>query len=132
MMNGVKNMPMKPKRACAVPNCPELAAVGMYCEKHRKEENHWYNKYGRTDDEKKRYGAEWQRIRNRYIMKHPLCEKCRSEQRVAMAREVHHIVPIDHGGSHEDSNLMALCKPCHSRITAESGDRWSKKKVYTY
>jgi hypothetical protein len=19
---------------------------------------------------------------------------------------------------------MALCKPCHSRITAESGDRW--------
>ena len=30
------------------------------------------------------------------------------------------------GGSSYPDNLMALCKACHSRITAESGDRWGR------
>ncbi|MGY0278927.1 HNH endonuclease [Limosilactobacillus reuteri] len=29
-------------------------------------------------------------------------------------------MPLEHGGTNEFKNLMALCKPCHSRITA----RW--------
>ena len=40
------------------------------------------------------------------------------------AQEVHHILPLSRGGSHDDANLMALCKPCHSEITARDGDRW--------
>ena len=40
------------------------------------------------------------------------------------AQEVHHILPLSRGGTHEDANLMALCKPCHSEITARDGDRW--------
>ena len=40
------------------------------------------------------------------------------------AQEVHHILPLSRGGTHDDSNLMALCKPCHSEITARDGDRW--------
>jgi 5-methylcytosine-specific restriction protein A len=27
------------------------------------------------------------------------------------------------------SNLMSLCKSCHSRITAESGDRWGRSDL---
>lgn len=42
------------------------------------------------------------------------------------AAEVHHIVPLSAGGTHDESNLMALCKPCHSRITAREGGRWAK------
>ena len=29
--------------------------------------------------------------------------------------------------TNEFKNLMALCKPCHSRITAQMDDRWHKK-----
>lgn len=36
--------------------------------------------------------------------------------------EVHHILPLEKGGTHNEDNLMALCKPCHSRITAEMGE----------
>jgi len=38
--------------------------------------------------------------------------------------EVHHIKPLAEGGTHDDSNLMALCKSCHSKIHTERGDRW--------
>ena len=41
--------------------------------------------------------------------------------------ESHHILPLSRGGTHAESNLMALCKPCHSRITALDGDRWNTR-----
>jgi len=49
------------------------------------------------------------------------------EGRITPAEEVHHVLPLSHGGTHSEDNLMALCKSCHSRITAEMGDRWNKK-----
>ncbi len=41
--------------------------------------------------------------------------------------EVHHKVPLSEGGTHEESNLVSLCKECHARIHAERGDRWHNK-----
>jgi len=86
--------------------------------------NTQYNKYERPYDSNERYGSAWRKIRNRYIKVHPLCEECLKAERLTPAQEVHHILPLGHGGTNDDSNLMSLCKPCHSRITAESGDRW--------
>jgi 5-methylcytosine-specific restriction protein A len=37
------------------------------------------------------------------------------EDVLTRAEEVHHIKPLAQGGTHDDENLMALCKPCHSR-----------------
>lgn len=34
------------------------------------------------------------------------------------------ILPLSKGGTHVESNLMALCKRCHSEITAREGGRW--------
>ncbi|WP_172838120.1 HNH endonuclease signature motif containing protein [Terriglobus roseus] len=50
---------------------------------------------------------------------------CLDEQRVTPATEVHHIIPIrtDPTKRLDRSNLMSLCKPCHSRITATSLDK---------
>ena len=118
-------MPMKPKRPCSYPGCPKLTD-GRYCEEHQKLMNQKYEKYGRPKEEKKRYGYRWTKIRAAYIGQHPLCEQCLKEGRVTKAEEVHHIVPLGHGGTHDFRNLMALCKPCHSRITALMGDRWHK------
>ena len=89
--------------------------------------NRQYEKYGRSKEEKRQYGYRWKKLRAAYISQHPLCEQCLKEGRVTRAEEVHHIVPLSHGGKHEFSNLMSLCKSCHSRITAAMGDRWGHK-----
>ena len=101
-------MPKKPKRPCSYPGCPRLTD-GRYCEEHAKLEAKRYEKCDRNPASRRRYGRAWKRIRDRYAAAHPLCELCLKEGRLTPVEEVHHIVP---------------CKPCHSRITTEMGDRW--------
>lgn len=119
-------MPYKPKRPCAYPGCGRLADSGQYCAEHLKVMNGCYNQYQRDPASNKRYGRTWKRIRDRYIKAHPLCEECKKASRLMPAEEVHHILPLSHGGTNDTNNLMALCKSCHSRISAESGDRWGR------
>ena len=61
-------------------------------------------------------------------MSHPLCEMCEQDGRLTKANEVHHVLPLSQGGTHDESNLMSLCKSCHSKITAKTGDRWHNRK----
>ena len=117
-------MPYKPKRSCAYPGCGRLAEREQYCAKHQKVMDRHYNQFQRDPASNKRYGRACKRIRDRYIKSHPLCEECEKQDKLAAAEEVHHIIPLSKCGGNEKSNLMSLCKSCHSRITAESGDRW--------
>ena len=94
-------MPYKPKRPCSYPGCPRLTS-GRYCEEHQKIITAHYNKHQRDPASKRRYGRAWK----------------------TPAEEVHHILPLSKGGTHVESNLMALCKRCHSEITAREGGRW--------
>lgn len=119
-------MPKKPKRPCSYPGCPKLTD-GRFCYEHQKQENQRYEKYDRSPEMKKRYGRAWKRIRDRHITQYPLCEMCKNHGRLTPAEEVHHILPLSQGGTHEDSNLMSLCKSCHSEITAKEGGRWTSK-----
>ncbi|WP_094551422.1 HNH endonuclease [Petroclostridium xylanilyticum] len=116
-------MPRKPKRPCSFPGCLELTE-GRFCEQHAKQEAARYEKYDRDPATRKRYGRSWKRIRDRYIAAHPLCEECKRKGKITPAEEVHHILPLSKGGTHAESNLMSLCTPCHSAITARDGDRW--------
>ena len=120
-------MPTSPKRPCRYPGCPGLAATGeQYCPQHKVQAERFYNKYQRPND-KNAYGRAWKRIRDRYIAAHPLCEQCKKDGRMTPAQEVHHILPLSKGGTHAEENLMALCTPCHSAITAKDGDRWHSR-----
>lgn len=121
-------MPSKPKRPCSFPGCPKLTH-GRFCEEHAKLEARRYEKYDRDPAVRRRYGRAWKRIRDRYIAAHPLCEECKKQGKLTPAEEVHHVIPLSRGGTHAESNLMALCKPCHSAITARDGDRWRKNKA---
>ena len=113
-------MPHKPKRPCSFPNCPALTD-DSFCPQHQSVMTARYNHHERDPKTRRRYGSGWQRIRARQLAAEPLCEVCRLEGRVTPAREVHHIMPLTAGGTHDPANLMSLCKPCHSRITlAES------------
>ena len=123
-------MPKMPKHPCGFPGCPNLTD-GRYCEEHVRQENRRYERYQRDPATKRRYGRAWQRIRNRYAAAHPFCEECYKKGVLTPTEEIHHITPLAHGGTHADDNLMALCKPCHSRITVEMGDRWPRRE-YTY
>lgn len=118
-------MPFKPKRPCSYPGCPNLTD-GRFCEKHAKEEARRYEKYDREPSVRKNYGRTWKRIRDRYITAHPLCEQCQKRGKMTAATEVHHIKPLSQGGTSEYTNLMALCTPCHSEITAREGGRWKR------
>ena len=90
------------------------------------------NNYVRHDKAKDIYNnvyntARWRKLRQAYLMQHPLCELCEKEGKVKEATEVHHITPIsnandelsmkDLGFNHD--NLMALCEECHHKIHNE-------------
>ena len=117
-------MPYAPRRGCAYGKCKQMAVLGsQYCEEHKKLADKQYNRYSRPADTGKRYGMKWKKARDRHAKEHPLCEKCLTEGRVTMMDEVHHIVPVSRGGTHDDSNLMSLCRSCHNRIHHDLGDR---------
>ena len=63
-------------------------------------------------------------IRDKYAAEHPFCEKCYERGVLVPVEEIHHKLPLSEGGTHDRSNLIALCKSCHSQIHAKRGDRW--------
>ncbi len=67
------------------------------------------------------YGLET--IRDKYAKVHLLCERCLKEGMVTLMEEVHHILPVNRGGTNDASNLMSLCRSCHNKIHIELGDR---------
>ena len=111
-------MPRKAKRPCRYRGCPRLTdSSSGYCPEHEKLHAKHYDKYFRSPEHNKRYGSKWRKLRARFLNAHPLCEQCRLQGRYTLATEVHHIKPLADGGTNDLSNLMPLCKSCHSRIT---------------
>jgi 5-methylcytosine-specific restriction protein A len=89
---------------CAEPRCPVILEHRGYCQEHRRA--------GQSSTPG--YGRKWRRVRDRFIQAHPTCDLCD-----APAADVHH---RDHrspteGGANEWSNLQALCRSCHRRLT---------------
>ena len=112
----VTHMPYKAKRPCKYPGCPNLTDRD-YCAEHISQVRYEYEHYRRDPDTKKRYDSRWRKIRALYVKAHPLCEECLKHGRTTPVEQVHHIVPLSDGGTHDFSNLMSLCKSCHSAIT---------------
>lgn len=65
-------------------------------------------------------------VTGRYCAEHPFCEKCYERGVLVPVEEIHHKLPLSEGGTHDQSNLIALCKSCHSQIHAKRGDCWGK------
>ncbi len=67
------------------------------------------------------YDEPWQRLRRAVLMRRPLCQDCESEGIMREANELHHKRKISDRPDLrlDESNLLALCKPCHSRRTAK-------------
>jgi 5-methylcytosine-specific restriction protein A len=108
-------MPAQFLHPCSYPGCPNVIREGRYCPAHKTIASREYNQTQRSADSNKIYGRRWRTIRDLYIAKHPLCEECFSQGKLTPADEVHHIVPVDQGGTHADENLQALCQSCHTK-----------------
>ena len=124
-------LPRLPKKPCKYPGCPNLTEK-TYCEEHEKEMNRAYEKYGRDKAVRRKYGRAWKRIRDKYVSQHPFCERCFEKGRLVPVDEVHHIKPLSEGGTHDQGNLIALCKSCHAKIHADRGDYQGSKKYHVY
>ena len=67
------------------------------------------------------YGATWQRVRDGYIARNPLCQEPGCS---AFAVDVDHVVPIRAGGTHKHANLQSLCRLHHARKTQADKARY--------
>lgn len=70
---------------------------------------------------------QWKKLRNYYIMNHPLCENCFKYGLVTPATQTHHKKPFMLGKTSEEQrelcfsedNLMSLCTSCHQLLHKE-------------
>ena len=66
----------------------------------------------------------WRDLRDWYIQRHPLCERCFEQGKITPAEHVHHKTPFLTGITKSDKfalltdpdNLMSVCAPCHKMI----------------
>ena len=122
-------MPTKPLKPCAVSGCPNLTD-GIYCDKHKKEDNRNYTKFHRDEKANKFYSSkEWRTLRKAFLSTHPLCVECIKEGKYTPAKIVDHIVPIRFGGKPLDaSNLQSLCWNCHTKKSNLEGSSGFHRK----
>ncbi len=57
--------------------------------------------------------------RKRRLAAEPLCRDCAAKGIVTPATVPDHIIPLEHDGPDDDSNIRCLCEPCHLIRTAE-------------
>lgn len=70
----------------------------------------------------KNYPGDWSDRREKVLERSGhVCNNCNRDD---PPLEVHHIVPISQGGSHQLSNLVALCPRCHK---AAHGDEMAPR-----
>jgi len=110
--------PIKPKRPCTHPGCPELVDSGR-CEKHRVQQR-LQSQSRRDNAHLHLYSTEWKKIRARKLREDPLCAECEKQGRLVLATVCDHIVP--HKGDltlfYDYDNLQGLCTRCHAVKTA--------------
>jgi 5-methylcytosine-specific restriction protein A len=112
-------MALSAPKTCTRSGCPGLVTNGRCsnCGKDRKRWQPSQNRDERLSAAARGYDSRWRKVRRMILSKSPLCVDCYRQQIVTEASEVHHIKAIRDGGTNEESNLMPLCKPCHSTRT---------------
>nr|WP_084233537.1 HNH endonuclease signature motif containing protein [Papillibacter cinnamivorans] len=122
-------MPSRSLHFCAHSGCFELT-TNKYCAEHADQD-----RCDRNDRDRMRgsaaergYNARWQKARDGFLAKHPLCESCMQSGKLVPATVVDHIKP--HKGDKalfwDSSNWQALCKRCHDIKTAKENGRWGR------
>jgi len=118
LRSGDCTLPSRPARPCSHSGCSAITHA-RWCPRHAAEyaDTERARQARRPSAAARGYGAAWQRARAEHLAIEPLCRQCGS-----VAREVHHLHPIDQGGTHDHANLASLCVNCHHRVTKRAAD----------
>lgn len=98
-----------PVRRCLHPGCPKLTKESR-CPDHRIQ--HELDRRGISS------GWEWTAIADRAKRRAGYrCEEEIDGERCGSSIdiEVDHLIPLEHGGTNDDDNLMVRCRACHLR-----------------
>lgn len=69
-------------------------------------------------------GRRLQVMRAKLFSRNPLCAECMRQGKVTVATQRDHIIPLEEGGSDDESNEQGLCQECHdvkSKLEAKRG-----------
>jgi len=82
-----------------------------------------YREQDRPSAASRGYDSRWQKVRKHFLKRNPLCIECLKYNRTVPSKEAHHIKPLKKYPElkYVESNLEALCKPCHSAKTRKKG-----------
>lgn len=111
-------MPRSAPKPCRHPGCKALVKSGAYCDAHRKEVEKQYDSR-RGSSSQRGYNSRWQKARETFLRRRPLCKMCEDEGRITAATIVDHIIP--HRGDQDlfwdtDNNWQPLCKLHHDKV----------------
>ena len=113
-------MPTAAPRPCTAPGCGKLVRDGSgRCDAHKRLEQK-ANDARRGTAHERGYTGAWQKAREAWLRKHPLCTRHEARGEIVAATVVDHIRP--HRGDRElfwdGTNWQSLCKRCHDVKTA--------------
>ena len=109
-------MPVSAPRPCSALGCRCLAVDSGRCADHRRDA--WVKKPKAT---KRITGRRLQSMRAALFMREPLCAECWKAERVTLATQRDHIIPLAEGGQDVVDNTQGLCEACHdTKSLAES------------
>lgn len=114
-------MPIAAPKPCRRTGCGKLVRDGTgFCQEHQADRKiGTFADPSRGTRQQRGYGAKWDKTRARILSRdNGLCQPCLKAGQVTTARQVDHVVPKAFGGSEDDTNLQAICKPCHQAKTA--------------
>ena len=75
----------------------------------------------------------WSALRARILTRDcGLCQPCKREGKLKLAREVDHLTPVVHGGTDAEGNLQAICIPCHKAKTLAEASARARGMAFGY
>jgi 5-methylcytosine-specific restriction protein A len=114
-------MPKSAPRPCGVNGCRTLVHDGgSRCAAHPRES------WTKVKPVKRITGRRLQAMRAALFTRAPLCAECQRQNRIALATQRDHIIPLAEGGLDDETNEQGLCDECHdakSKREASTG-RW--------
>lgn len=109
----------KPPRPCPRPYCGGKIRNGS-CDVCSYVKPVWSGtgKDDRPTTAERGYDAAWRRLKDRYLLDHPVCEDCDEAGLLTLAEEVHHVKPFKGKKDPlrlDPTNLRSLCSSCHAK-----------------
>lgn len=123
---------MSIRKLCNRVGCNNLISRNQnppYCEEHLPQIKKYRSQLRASKKDKydEFYNSpQWKYMRDYILSKNNfLCQECKKENIYTTACTVHHIVHLRAEGGWElrlkESNLMAICRPCHNKVHREKG-----------